>query len=466
MASMARLVADLGFGDAGKGSIVDYLVRRAGTAMVVRYNGGPQAAHNVVTPDGRHHTFAQFGSGTFVSNVSTYLGPEMLINPLNVFAEAGHLHQLGVGDVWSRTVFSKEAMVITPFHIIVNQLREISRGLGRHGSCGQGIGEARAYGIANPSDSLRVGDLRDPSVMMDKLLLMQQRLRLEVEQLPNLELSDSAINDTHQLLVDPDFVGSIVEDYQHFFQMARVIEIAQFGEIAAEYDELIFEGAQGVLLDEKYGFHPYTTWSDTTYQSALDLLETIGFDGEVQRLGLIRGYATRHGAGPFVTEDEQLSAEIQEQHNGDNQWQQAFRVGYPDAVMTRYAIYAVGGVDGLVVTNLDRMVESSIGWQIADTYRLSNSSGFGNIFDTNDHDAVVGIKCQASEDLARQQSITTGLMQCRPNYQKVETPSGSGKIVTAGDVNAYLDQLEYFLQAQIVLTSSGVTASGKQLRSF
>src|SRR5579884_2426180 len=98
MTRRAICIADLGFGDAGKGTITDYLCRRLNAHTVVRYNGGPQAAHTVVTSDGRYHTFSQFGSGTLVPNVKTLLSRFMLINPLHMLKEERHLRELGVTD--------------------------------------------------------------------------------------------------------------------------------------------------------------------------------------------------------------------------------------------------------------------------------------------------------------------------------------------------------------------------------
>src|SRR5512147_2617059 len=92
------LVADLGYGDAGKGSIVDYLTRQRPAHTVIRYNGGAQAAHNVIDPGGAHHTFAQFGSGTLVPGVRTYLSRFMLVDPLNLMHEERHLQTLGITD--------------------------------------------------------------------------------------------------------------------------------------------------------------------------------------------------------------------------------------------------------------------------------------------------------------------------------------------------------------------------------
>ena len=104
------IVVDLGYGDAGKGSVVDWLCARPGRGSVsatrprtvVRFNGGAQAAHNVITSDGRHHAFAQFGSGTFTPGVRTHLSRFVLVDPLALAAEAAHLASVGVGDALDR----------------------------------------------------------------------------------------------------------------------------------------------------------------------------------------------------------------------------------------------------------------------------------------------------------------------------------------------------------------------------
>ena len=175
----AILVVDLGFGDAGKGSLVDYYVRHYRAHTVVRFNGGAQAAHNVVTPDGRHHKFSQFGSGTFVPGVRTHLSRYMLVDPVALLAEERHLRQVGVPDAFARLTIDPNAPVVTPFQRAANRLRELQRAAGRHGSCGMGIGETMADLIADPAQVLHARDLlRRPSVLERlRRLLFGSRLR-------------------------------------------------------------------------------------------------------------------------------------------------------------------------------------------------------------------------------------------------------------------------------------------------
>ena len=174
----AILTVDLGFGDAGKGSIVDYLARRHDAHTVVRYNGGAQAGHRVVTPGAapQEHVFAQFGSGA-LAGAATHLSRFMLLDPLAMMVEAQHLSALGAPDPFAHTTIDAGALVITPFQRAANRLKELARGLrqaqssraGRHGSCGMGIGETQADFLSFGERVLFAGDLTKPAVLREKL---------------------------------------------------------------------------------------------------------------------------------------------------------------------------------------------------------------------------------------------------------------------------------------------------------
>lgn len=357
----AVIVTGLGFGDEGKGTTVDFLARQAlsngESVAVVRHNGGPQAAHNVVTPDGRHHTFSQFGSASFLG-VETYLSQMMLVNPLNLFNEAVGLMKVGVPDPLRLLTVSPEAYVITPWHRALNQVREAARGQQRHGSCGQGVGEVMAK-LATGLN-LRVEDIFDRDRLSRRLRDIKEQLGDEAYKLANRnddvahELLDPFRSDTFRR---SDNVNDVADLYRKFVNAVKVE--SRLNILLHAYDLVIFEGAQGILLDENYGFHPHTTWSTTTSKNAFRLLDHCDFDygyGEVLRLGVTRTYMTRHGAGPFVTEDPDLS--YPEAHNDLGKWQGEFRLGHMDVPMLDYAVRMNRGIDGLVVTHLDQVQDS------------------------------------------------------------------------------------------------------------
>ncbi len=431
----AHIITDLSFGDAGKGTTVDYLARQAPT-LVVRHNGGPQAAHNVVTPQGQHHTFAQFGSGSFAHRSATFLSRFMLINPLNMFPEAEHLISLGVDDIWNQTYVDKRASVITPWHQAANRLREKARGNNRHGSCAQGIGETMACNIARPDLAIRVGDIN--ASLVTKL---QRIRRYFLEQLASCDEDEDMA-----LLRDDTLADDIAQAYLTWKDKVSVVSSWQFAEIAMHYDQIVFEGAQGVLLDEWYGFHPYTTWSTTTSQNALQLLRESGLDVEMTRFGILRAYTTRHGPGPFVTEDATLTQTLPDHHNGTGQWQGAFRVGHLDLVAHRYAIEATRGVDQLVVTGLDRQNE----WVYCDEYQFPDYSDVGDYFEVNSGEGASRIRLGTQGDLDYQARLGELLEQCHPTF--------SPDVV---DEHRLIRVIEASLGAPVTLVSYGPSAADK-----
>ncbi|WP_066374360.1 adenylosuccinate synthetase [Herbidospora mongoliensis] len=319
------IVTDLGYGDAGKGTIVDWLCSRAPYRAVVRFNGGGQAGHNVVTPDGNHHTFSQFGAGTFW-NVPTFLSRFMMVDPIRLASEAKHLLRLNVPDPIGLLTVDPDALVTTPYHKMVNRFRESSRGERRHGSCGMGVGETASYALDNPDAAIRVADCGNPWALRPLLRRLRDWASAEIGE----PIRFPAVDD-------------VADAYRQFAATVHTGRLPSGG-------PLIFEGAQGVLLDEWHGFHPYTTWSTTTFTNAFELLGDVGMD-DAKRLGVVRTYMTRHGNGPFVTEDPTLH--LPERHNVTGEWQGPFRTGHLDLVALRYAALVCGGVDEIALTHLD-----------------------------------------------------------------------------------------------------------------
>jgi adenylosuccinate synthase len=390
------IVVDLGYGDAGKGTVVDWLCARGPYTAVVRFNGGAQAAHNVVTADGRHHTFAQFGSGTFTPGVVTHLSRFVMVDPLALAAEADHLAAAGVGDALERLTVDRDALLTTPYHRAANRARETAV---RHGSCGMGIGETAAYALAF-DDAPRVGDCRSPIALRRRLTRLRDRLFDEL---------------------GPLDVPAVADCAEAFAAFAGRVRLTGDGFLAAllRRGPAVFEGAQGVLLDERFGFHPYTTWSRTTFANAAVLLAEAGTGG--RRLGVTRAYLTRHGPGPFVTEDPTLDRP--EPHNRHGRWQGAFRTGHLDAVALRYALEVCGGADELAVTHLDAPAPL-----ICTAYDI-------------------GDRITPATDLAGQERLTARLLAARPRYAE------------AGPDPA--ETIERALGVPVTIRSYGPTAADK-----
>ena len=214
--SNAILIADLGYGDAGKGSVIDALARETGAHTVVRYNGGAQAAHNVITPDGRQHTFSQFGSASFVPGVRTHLSRYMIVHPFAMLAEERHLRGLGVRDAFARTSIERGALVISPFQQAANRLREIARGEARHGSCGLGIGETMADWLAYGPEMLFAGDLADPARVRQKLARIREIKLAQLEPLLPALRGEARAQEELNTLYDPNIIALCADVFAHF----------------------------------------------------------------------------------------------------------------------------------------------------------------------------------------------------------------------------------------------------------
>ncbi len=360
MVKRAVIVVGLGFGDEGKGTVVDAVTREIGATLVVRFNGGPQAAHRVVLEDGRSHVFSQFGSGFFAA-ASTFISRFCSIEPFAFMNEADALeHECGVRDpflaapVW----IDKDAPVITPYHRAYNRLLEWSRGENRHGSCGMGVGALAEDLAARPFDPgiLRASDLQYADVVEEKLRYAYALKHEAVLRLIPLLPRNVLDVDTELDLFRPwdvsarDRLSRWVARYERFTRKATILTApVQF----SGHQNIVFEGAQGVLLDQTHGFAPYHTWSDCTPMNAVHLLRFT--DHKVTTIGVTRTYGTRHGAGPFPTEDRRVWNQIHpEAANHGHPYQGEFRVGHLDAVLLRYAIAACNGfVHGLAVTHVD-----------------------------------------------------------------------------------------------------------------
>lgn len=402
----ALLTIDLGFGDSGKGAVVDFLTRHTQAHTVVRYNGGAQAGHRVVAPGGHEHVFSQFGSGT-LAGAATHLSRFMLVEPLAMLEEARHLRALGAGEPFERTTIDARALVLTPFARAVNRLRELARGDARHGSCGMGVGETMIDFLAHGERALFAGDFADRERLRAKLAFLRAVNLAKLTEFAAALPDTPAVAQERAVLEDAAWADTLLDDYAEWSELAHVVPGDYLHTILQRPGAVVFEAAQGVLLDEWRGFHPYTTWSTTTLANAYQLLRESGYDGAVTRVGITRAYATRHGAGPLPTEEPVLSATLPDTRNVFGAWQQGFRVGWLDLVLLRYALAAAGPLDTLALTCLDRLAEVPAP-QICRHYR--------------DGDAQIErLAFLAGEpSLEYQEALTQQLLRCQPQLEAVD----------------------------------------------
>jgi len=330
---MSYVVTGLGFGDEGKGMTVEALCRRDNIKVVVRHNGGGQAAHNVCQKDGRHHTFSQFGSNSFMDGAITILSKYMIVNPSSFLVEQ---EVLAAKTNLPQVFIDERSLVTTPFHVQLNRLREAARGVAKHGTTGMGISETVLDSLAYPKEVIRMEDLLSFSTIVKKLHECRDRLMVEAERFggkPNFDRID------------------ITKVVQRFWDFSNNVTIGSKGiqKIMAK-GPVVFEGAQGVLLDQDFGFHPHTTWSKTTPHNAWEICKEFGIEAP-KVVGVTRVYATRHGEGPFPTERYDL--DFPEIHNAGDGFAGQFRVGHLDIGLLNYANQCCGGIDYLAVNHID-----------------------------------------------------------------------------------------------------------------
>lgn len=414
-------VIDLGFGDSGKGLFVDALTRRWQAHTVARFSGGAQAGHNVVTTS-QHHTFSQFGAGTFVPGTRTVLLDPFVLHPTALLVEAEALARVGVPDALSRLSIDARCRITTPYHQAAGRLREILRGENAHGTCGVGVGETVRHSLAHPEQTLRYADLLLPeAVILEKLHVQRETLLTELH---------TGSGDELQVLQDESLALRWLRTARALARQGPPASIESLTQQLHQPGAVIFEGAQGILLDEWRGFHPHTTWSSTTPLALENALASLGLAVPVEHFGVLRTYLTRHGAGPLPTHDATLDSELPEPHNHAEGWQGRFRRGHPDGVLLRYALECAPNLSGLLISHLD-VFERGVSLKWCASYESTQNLSPG----------ILG-------DLEHQSRLTSQLLAATPNY--LQTPIASE--------TAYLDLLASITSLPVVMRSFGNTS--------
>jgi adenylosuccinate synthase len=353
--SEAYIVCGLAFGDEGKGTVTDFLCRTHDIGLVVRHNGGLQAAHRVVAADGTEHVFRQFGAGSLVSGVRTLLSKYVVISPADLVAESLKLEELGVAVPYDSIRIDASCTVVTPLHQMVGQLNEVAKGESRIGSCGKGFGQAvteRECGLG-----IAFGDLFYPVQLKRKLSESIKRHMAEAAELMRT-CDDPEMREIECFFADKIGLDTLLSNYSRateWLANAPCFDADILSAAVSGGEKVVFEGAQGALLHRERGFVPYITRSRTTAENAQELWSISVRQRTAQKIGVFRPYGHRHGPGPFITEDADLPERFADQSNPENRWQGRFRLGHLDLVALRYGISLNGGVDTLAITNLDRL---------------------------------------------------------------------------------------------------------------
>ena len=302
-----KIVIGANFGDEGKGLMADYFSQKP-CSIVVCSNGGAQRGHTVTTPNKIRHVFHHFGSGTF-NGASTYLSEDFILNPIIFKQEWDELTKLG----FVPTVYvNKNCMVTTPFDMMANQIIEESRGKNKHGSCGLGIYETiKRYrvGVADIDYSIR-------------------NYYIEQFEKENIILPDEWL----RLFHDNNIFEHFLEDWDFMNEHILAISDEYF---LNNYDNIVFEAAQGLLLDQNNTeYFPHLTPSNTGIKNPISIIENIEWSDEVsiEACYVSRTYMTRHGAGRFDAECKKsdINENIIDLTNVPNPHQDSIRYGTLD----------------------------------------------------------------------------------------------------------------------------------------
>lgn len=424
-------ITDLFYGDSGKGTSVDAIARQTQARLVVRHNGGCQAAHAVVTDDGRQHIFSQFGSATF-TGAKTFLSQFMLINPLTMFTEAEYLQRVGVPDALASVYIDSRAKIVTPWHRAVNRVRAAAAK--RHNTCGMGIGETVGHYLEFPFSALTAADLLgNRSLLIAKLKVIQGEMHRRLGHIV-LENPGFVPDFSEVEIFKPGKLSEYADTYAVWASKVKITSRDEAQSLLWSEPTVIFEGAQGVLLDETHGFTPYNTWSDTTTNNVYKVLGDLDLPPEVLSLGVMRTYATRHGDGPLVTE-QPADRFPREAHNATSPWQGSFRTGYLDLAAISYALRVSGPIDGLIVTWMDALESYLSPFKFAVAYASPISYA-------NPDKPAMWTPTGPDSEL---------LKEAQPIYQ----------VARSRAPEAVLEAISGYLKKPVLMTSAGPTAAEK-----
>jgi adenylosuccinate synthase len=322
------------WGDEGKGKIIDFLTESA--QIVVRSQGGNNAGHTVIV-GGTKYVLHLIPSGILRPGTLCVIGNGVVLDPVAVSVEIEGLRSKGIEVTPQNLMISDAAHLVLPYHRLLDEARETSRGAGKIGTTKRGIGPA--YGDKIARVGLRVAELLNPESFEQKLAtrVEENNAVLAAQGLPGLVLAEILPSLQAAAEALRPFIANTVV-YLH--------------EAVAAGKEILFEGAQGTFLDIDHGTYPYVTSSNTTAGGACTGSGVPPHKID-KVLGVIKAYTTRVGEGPFPTENEVLSDML---HGMGREFGattgRARRCGWFDAVAVRYA-GIINGIDELAVTNLD-----------------------------------------------------------------------------------------------------------------
>jgi len=350
------IVIGLGYGDEGKGLATDYLCANSKRQIVIRFNGGQQAGHTVVNNKGQRHIFSNFGSGT-LRGIPTYWSRYCSFSPIYLLSEYRDL------TVQPTLYLDKLCPVTTHYDVLYNRAIESTRGEYRYGSCGQGYG-ATIDRHSETSFKLLVSDLFQQNVLEKKLQQIKAYYQEKTDK--NTKYQFNFFNHTKEDKRFKRYIGKIEKLILN--GVIRLVDERDIFQNNKLWETYIFEGAQGILLDEDFGFRPYVTKSNTTSKNALEMLDRYFSDDDIETeiFYVTRAYLTRHGGGPFFQDDFSIKLRgTRSESNRNNPNQGVFKRAPLNIQLLNYALNCDASVSkrikkNIVVTCLDQLPSERI----------------------------------------------------------------------------------------------------------
>ena len=414
----AFIVLGAQWGDEGKGKMTDYLAEEAN--VVVRFQGGNNAGHTVMVGD-KEYKLHLIPSGILYDDKLNVIGNGVVVDPKALFEEIDYLEGVGVKVTPEKLIVSDRAQLIMPYHKILDQLKEKARGKNDIGTTGKGIGPC--YTDKFERCGIRVCDLMHEDVFAEKL---RENVKMKNAYITKI-LGGEALN-----------FDEILEEYLEIAKKLRPFvqdtSVRVYNEIKAD-KTVLFEGAQGMLLDIDYGTYPYVTSSNTT-AGGVSSGAGIGPNMITNSVGITKAYTTRVGKGPFPTEllDETGEWIREKGHEYGVTTGRSRRCGWLDLVIVKTAA-RVSGLTSLAVTKIDTL---------AGLEKIKVCVGY------KFNDAVIDYFPASLEDLAK----------CEPIYEEFDGWDDSVADVRSYDelpdnVKKYLARISEFTDTKISIVGVG-----------
>ena len=417
------------WGDEGKGKVVDLLTDEA--KGVVRFQGGHNAGHTLVI-GGRKQVLRLIPSGALREDVTCYIGNGVVLSPHALMAEIEELEAAGI-DVRSRLHISLACPLILPYHVALDKAREEQRGAAKIGTTGRGIGPAYEDKVARRT--VRLEDLFHPQTA-------RERIR-EVLDLHNFTL----VHYYKAEALDPE---KVADEALALGERIRPMAADVAGELAdalARGDRLLFEGAQGAMLDVDHGTYPYVT-SSNCIAGAASAGAGVGPQRLAFVLGIAKAYATRVGSGPFPTElhDDTGKHLATQGHEFGAVTGRPRRCGWYDAVAMKRSI-ELNGVNALCVTKLD-VLDGLSSLKICTRYAIEPAAG------------ETGGQGGAPRTTDRLPSGSAAVERCRAEFEELPGWQGSTRGARRiedlpAEARRYLARLEELAGVPIDIVSTG-----------